>query len=195
MLALAGGPVRNEGLHDAGPQAARSFEGAISFDDELVRGLEADALPATPSPCAPPALAIVTNVIDGDTVDVQRVSDSTVLRVRLIGVNAPEVAHDGMPAECHSSESTAFTAQLLGHPVWITYDAGCQDTFGRELAYLWVGTSQGDDGSSDMWNRQMLRRGLADTITIAPNDTFAATFSADRGAAEAAGTGLWSACP
>lgn len=196
MLALAGCPGRNESLHDAGGAAAiTEFDAPIAFEDEAVRALSPDALPATSAPCAPPALGIVAYVLDGDTIGVQRVADSVEVRVRLIGVDSPEVSREaGVPAECHSGEATRFTEQLLGRPVWLTYDADCQDDFGRDLAYVWVGSSFGAETSSDLWNRQMLRRGLARTLTIRPNDAFAPTFSADEAAAEAAGAGLWSAC-
>ena len=196
MLALAGCPGRNESLRDGGgdPLPVTSFDAPITFQDDSLRALSPDALPATPAPCAPPALVIVSRALDGDTVDVQRVADSAELRVRLIGVNSPEISHDGMPAECHSGESARFTEQLIGRPVWLTYDADCQDDFGRELAYVWVGSSIGAEASSDLWNRQLLRRGLARTLTIRPNDAFAPTFSSDEAAAEVAGAGLWSAC-
>ncbi len=102
----------------------------------------------------------------------------------------------GTPDECFGPEGKFFTELLRGRYVWLTYDAGCTDSFGRDLAYVWIGRGDSTDGegSSDMWNRQLLRRGLADTLSIPPDDSFAATFEADRAVAQSAGLGLWTAC-
>lgn len=182
------------GRRDAGPLPTRTFSGDISWNDEALRALSPDALPRTPSPCAPPSLALVIRALDGDTIDVLRTSDSARLRVRLIGVDTPEIAHEDRPAECYSAESTDFTRQLVDHHVWLTYDAQCQDAFGRDLAYVWVGPEQGASLHSDMWNRHLARRGLARTLSIAPSNSFAHVFDADRDAAQRENLGLWSVC-
>ncbi len=182
------------GQRDAGPLPTQTFSNPITWNDDAVRALSPDTLPSTPSPCAPPSLARVSRVIDGDTIDVIRSRDGARVRVRFIGVDSPEIAHEGNSAECYSAESTTFTAQLVGHDVWLTYDVECQDVYGRDLAYVWLGPQLGDGLFSDLWNRHLVRRGLARTLSIAPSNSLADIFATDRNAARSAGLGLWSAC-
>src|SRR5688572_9719706 len=47
-------------------------------------------------------------VVDGDTL---RLDDGT--RVRLIGINAPEIAHDGLDGECFGRRATEFVEGLI----------------------------------------------------------------------------------
>lgn len=192
-LALAGCPGRSDHVLDAGydPMRGNAFDQPLSISDQRAIDLDPATLPATPSPCAPPALAVVTQITDGDTIGVSRISDGATLSVRMIGVNTPEIAHEGMPAELCGREAMAFTELLRGHYVWLTYDAGCMDGFGRDLAYVWIGPGDDGEAASDMWNRQLLRRGFARTITIAPNDAYADVFEGDRAAAEGAELVLW----
>lgn len=194
-LAIGGCPRRGESP-DAGPPCeydlttGNCFTGGISLDDTRVEALDESLLPAGASPCRAPVLVRVTNVRDGDTVDVSGISDATVMGgVRLIGVDTPEIAHDPVPADCFGPEAYGFSRQLEGRLVWLTFDAGCNDTFGRMLAYLHVGPGEGD-----LWNRQLLRRGYARTLTIPPNDAFASTLADDQTLAMTQMRGLFAAC-
>jgi micrococcal nuclease len=196
VLALAGCPHRNV-VTDAGPPCTYTetggncYDTAISLDDTRVEALAGSALPAIPGACAPPVLVRITNVRDGDTVDVMGVSDTTFSGgVRLIGVNSPEIEHPPEPRECFGPEALAFSLQLQGRLAWLTFDEGCFDTFDRHLAYLWVGGGEGD-----LWQRQLLRRGFATTLTIPPNDGMAPTFADDQAQALAEMRGLHAACP
>ena len=72
--------------------------------------------------------AVVVRVIDGDTV----VLDSGE-RVRLIGVDAPEVGERG------ASEATQFVTRLVyGQTVWLEADGNDRDSFGRLRRYVWL---------------------------------------------------------
>jgi micrococcal nuclease len=198
-LLLAGCP-RQVGSGDAGaeagpvdagydPETGNRFEGPIVLDDERVRGLDPSALRAGRTPCRAPILGRVYRVSDGDTIHVEGTSEIVDLDVRFIGVDTPEVAHDGMPAECYGDQATDFTEQLRGHLVWLTFDEDCTDRFGRTLAYVHVGA-----GDGDMWERQLLRRGYATVLTIGGNDTYAAQFETDEAAASSEDAGLWGFC-
>jgi micrococcal nuclease len=84
---------------------------------------------ATAPPLPPGDPWLVTDVIDGDTIDVAR--GATEMRVRLIGINAPE------SDECWSDEATAALVALVGPgPVWLTVDSSDVDRFGRALRYV-----------------------------------------------------------
>lgn len=192
------GPVAHDGGTDAGaqvdsgydPNSGNPFEGPIVLDDARVSALDPSRLPAGGAPCLPPHMGRVTHVADGDTLVVEGTMPEVFrFNVRMIGVDTPEISHDGSPAECFGDDATAFTRQLDDHLVWLTFDAECRDRFDRHLAYVHVGA-----GAGDMWERQLLARGLGEVLTIAPNDSYATAFGRDEASAQAAGAGLWGAC-
>ena len=59
-------------------------------------------------------------------------------------------------------------------------------TFGRLLAYVYV--------SDVMLNAEMLRKGLAETLTIPPNDAESGRFERIEERARRAGVGIWGEC-
>lgn len=172
------------------PSAGNRFEGDVRLDDARVRALDGTSLRAGPTPCRAPLLGRVTRVTDGDTIHVVgEVPGNFEGRVRLIGVDTPEIGRGGAPSDCFADAAAAFTAHLRGRLVWLTFDAECHDRYNRTLAYVHVG-----GGDRDMWQRQLLRRGLAKVMTVGRNRAFSRTFESDQAVAKANGTGLWSAC-
>ncbi|MBU6201481.1 MAG: thermonuclease family protein [Acidobacteria bacterium] len=139
---------------------------------------------------APTGSARVERIIDGDTV-VVRIGRGTE-RVRLIGIDAPEVAKRGEPGECFGDEATRILADLAppGGTVVLERDAEARDVYGRLLAYV----SVQDGGRSVLVNRELLARGAARILRIEPNTARAAEFDAVAAAARASGAGLWGAC-
>lgn len=94
-----------------------------------------------------PRLILVDAVFDGDTIRVRAGSgvqtpDGRPMNdehVRLLGIDAPEIAHPPEPADCWGNESAAFAGSLLGGQVVnLDYDLanGLRDNFGRLLAYV-----------------------------------------------------------
>lgn len=82
--------------------------------------------------CADPAgmeRATVTNIVDGDTLDV--VIDGREERVRLFGVDTTERGED-----CYR-EAAARLEQLAGAEVLLTPDARDRDRYGRLLRYVY----------------------------------------------------------
>jgi micrococcal nuclease len=194
LAVLAGCPkagfVRQPVGADAGTEGPNNaFEGELVFDDDLVGRLDPTTLGRGSAPCCSPLLGRVTRVVDGDTIHVRSVVDGVETTVRLIGVNAPEIAHTGTEADCYGPEAQTFTQLLNGRLVWLTFDAGLHDPFDRSLAYVWIGNGEGD-----MWNRQLARRGFAAPLSIQPNVTFARTFDDDVQLAKDAQTGMWKDC-
>ena len=85
----------------------------------------------------------VERVVDGDTFIARRAGRS--LRVRLIGINAPESVKPGAPVECFGPESSRVLHDLLpsGATVRAAYeDGGQRDQYGRELWDVWLGDGQ-----------------------------------------------------
>ncbi len=154
-----------------------------------------EAAPASPPiVSAVEANAVVDYVVDGDTIDVIIGGDEE--RVRLTGIDTPEVAHTASgsrPAttgECFGDEATAFTESLLpvGTAVRLERDVVGRDDYGRVLAYVY----RADDGI--FVNYEIVRQGFAQPLTIPPNVTFADLMVEAAREAEAADVGLWSAC-
>ncbi len=93
--------------------------------------------------CAPARRARLACAIDGDTVDLE--ACGTGERVRVLGINAPEIAHDGNPAECGSDAAAVALASLEGLTVTLSFDQVCVDTYGRTLAWAWLEPDDVDD--------------------------------------------------
>ncbi len=179
-------------LYDAGKVDSSSFAGALPFDDNAISKIDSSKLIADPHPCHEPMLAKVFGVADGDTIDVNEVDvdGSAGLRIRLIGVDSPEVAHGTTPADCYGDEATAFTKQLLGHFVWLTFGDTCIDKYDRTLAYVHLNTTE-----SGFFQRQLLRRGFASAFIFSDNAGQRTLFEGDEAIAKSSKVGLWAACP
>jgi micrococcal nuclease len=102
----------------------------------------------------------VTHTDDGDTIEVQRGSDTDV--IRFLGVDTPETHHPTKPVQCFGPEAAAFTKrELTGRLVVLEDDVEHRDLYGRRLAYVLV------DGQR--FNDVLLRLGYARLLVIAPN--------------------------
>ena len=133
------------------------------------------------SPCGPSS-ATVTNIVDGDTVDLD-----TGVRIRFLLVDTPETVNG--KNDCYGQEAKAFTAaQLDGKQVSLAYDdASCKDRFGRTLAYLTV------DGKEV--NSQLVSKGLACVLYIDPGGKARKTEFEDlEVVAKTDRTGMWGSC-
>lgn len=128
--------------------------------------------------------ATVTKVVDGDTIDV-KFADGTVERVRLIGVDTPESVH---PDADRNSEEGKLTSdytksQLLNKSVYLEYDVGQRDQYGRILAYVYL--------DNLMYNAKLAMEGYAQQMTYQPNVRWEALFKAQVQDARANDRGLW----
>ena len=120
--------------------------------------------------------ARVTRVIDGDTVDIERLG-----RVRLIGVDTPE------QGRCYENAATRFTRERLEGRV-VRFELGVErrDRYDRTLAYL--------SREGAMHNLALLREGYAKVLTVPPNDRYEATFEKAEREARETDEGLWDRC-
>lgn len=139
---------------------------------------DADSTPATTT-------ALVERVIDGDTIEARIGSRSE--DVRLIGVDTPETVKPGVPVQCFGPPASHFTHRLLeGKRVRLELGVEPRDVYGRLLAYVHLGKR--------FVNAILVRRGLARTLTIPPNDRFAPLLRRLELAAARRGRGLWGRC-
>jgi micrococcal nuclease len=132
-------------------------------------------------------LAIVEGVVDGDTVDV-RLADGRAERIRLLGIDAPEIIEPSKLVQCFSTEANARAHELLdGKQVSVFADPTqeTKDQYGRLLAYIWL-----PDGAQ--YNYKMVVEGYALEYTDKTPYYFQADFKAGQQAAQTKQLGLWS---
>lgn len=132
----------------------------------------------------------VDRVVDGDTAEVEFGGQPRT--VRLIGVDTPETVDPNRPAGCYGEEASFFTGQLEGQTIKLALPSigDARDAYGRTLVYLYYDVD--GDGEDDLFNLELLRRGLAKTTAF--DHEFKREFSnAEIGAFER-DVGLWGAC-
>lgn len=126
--------------------------------------------------------AQVVKVVDGDTL---RLRDGR--SVRLIGINAPEKARNGRPAEPLAEAASRHLQQLVessGGQVGLVAGEQGRDHYGRSLAHAF-----GRDGHS--WEAQQLAAGLGFAVAIAPNTALVDCLRRAERKARQAGKGVW----
>jgi micrococcal nuclease len=133
-------------------------------------------------------------VVDGDTISVV-LPDGSHEYVRYIGVDTPETVKPGTPVQCGGPKAHEVNERLVGgHAVTLRFDAERRDIYDRLLAYVYL--PDGRPGGRPLFvNAELARRGLARTLTIPPNDSFAPLFARLAGRAGVRGWGLWGRCP
>lgn len=121
--------------------------------------------------------AVVTQVIDGDTIDVG--INGEIYRVRYIGMDTPE------QDEPFYQEASAANARLVaGQTVILVKDVSETDRYDRLLRYVFL-----EDGT--FVNGELVRLGFARASAYPPDVAFQGTFSALQREAVSAGVGLW----
>jgi micrococcal nuclease len=145
-----------------------------------------EGVPLWPSGDPPPsAWARVIRAVDGDTIEV-RIGEA-VEDVRYIGVDTPETVKPGTPVQCFGPRAHRFNDRLVtGRRVRLVFGRERRDVYGRLLAYVYLG--------GRFVNAELVRRGLARTLEIPPNDRYARRFERLQSAAALRGRGLWGAC-
>ena len=177
--ALSSASPTDTSVPDSGPSPSDSSE------PDPLESIDPSTLPAGQDPCRDPVIGRVQDITDGDTFKVQ--TGRGVERVRMIGIDTPEVDHTGPDDECFGEEASEFLDEQIGDGlVWLTFDAECDDRYDRTLAY--VHTMDG------FVQRQVLQAGMGFAYTVSPNNSFSSMFSSDESSARAAGQGLWGEC-
>lgn len=123
----------------------------------------------------------VEYIDDGDTF---RAADGE--RVRLLGINAPEVTHGSEPGQVMGKAATRVLKRMIaGKTVRLEFDRQRHDMYGRLLAQVYL-----RDGT---WvNGEMVRRGYAHVYTFTPNLRWAPRLLALERPARRQHLGIWS---
>lgn len=140
--------------------------------------------------------ATVVRIVDGDTLELAAVAPGPALEstqqvdVRLLEIDTPETVDPNEPVQCYGAQATQRLTELAppGSTVWIQRDQELRDRYGRYLLYLW-------NDAGVFVNLALVQDGYARAVLYEPNDLHWDAISAAESDAQAAGAGLWSACP
>lgn len=121
----------------------------------------------------------INEVIDGDTV-----ISASGKRIRLLGIDSPEINWEQGSAEYFAWEARDYVIEKLLHKnVNLEYDIDKNDDYGRTLAYLFL------DG--DNFNLKLLEKGYAGLMLVSPNDKYRKSFVRAAEEARKNGRGIW----
>lgn len=139
--------------------------------------------------------ARVTKIVDGDTIYVKVGGREE--KVRLIGVNTPELANPerGQREEPYGREAKAYTEkELSGREVYLEFDVQLKDKYGRLLAYVWLERPQkgtAEEARANLFNARLLLNGYAQVMTVPPNVKYVDLFLTWQREAQKNRRGLW----
>ncbi len=144
--------------------------------------------------CALPREEVVACTLDGDTFNVATCGGES---VRMLGVDAPEIAHDDAEVpDCWGPESQAYlNARLEGQTVRLEFDSVCTDAYDRTLAYAWLPDGDPEDEADDILiNEEIIRLGYAVFYEDFGDIRLAQLLTNAEWSAESADAGIWGAC-
>jgi micrococcal nuclease len=174
-------------------RAAKGLNQAKQLSEQAKKqAAEADALlndESIPTPSANSGQAKkyyeVVKVVDGDTIDVE--IDGQTERVRLLGVNTPEVVDPRQPVECFGREASDKAHELLdGKEVELETDSSQtdRDKYNRLLRY--IRTKEGL-----FYNLEIIKLGYAHEYTYELPYKYQTEFKAAQLEAKNKKAGLW----
>ncbi len=126
---------------------------------------------------------IVEEVVDGDTIIIENG-----IRVRLLGVDAPE------RSECFGKEAgIKLRGLVLGREVVLEKDQTASDNYGRLLRYVIL--RNGNPEVDDIFiNKELVRGGYAKSAYVKPNRRYLSQLQAAEREAQGEGSGMWGVC-
>lgn len=134
-----------------------------------------------------PGLYSVIEVTDGDTIVVN--VNGSAERVRMIGVDTPELHHPQKPVQCFAHSAREFTTHLIGTEA-VKLDADAlddnRDLYGRLLRYVYL-----TDGR--LLNAELIKQGYGFAYTHFPFAKLEEFRTYEREAREES-RGLWGGC-
>lgn len=148
----------------------------------------AQAPTPTATAAAPPQTeqAIVTEIVDGDTIGVT--INGQPFRLRYIGIDSPEKGQPRVAAQCYSAEATeANSALVMSQTLTLERDKSNTDRYKRLLRYAYL-----PDGR--MVNEVLVQIGAAFARRYPPDVKYQTRFAQAQAAAQVGAQGLWSGC-
>ena len=121
--------------------------------------------------------ALVTRVIDGDTLELANRE-----RVRLLGMDTPERGQF-----LYQEAKVWLKGRIEGHQVILERNGEDRDKYGRLLRYVWF--------EGRLLNLELVKLGLASVYMMGPEDRYYEDFIRAETAAREAGLGIWQYTP
>lgn len=166
--------------HESSIATAETTSANPSSPTQEESSLEPENAELQSSPTPSQETAIVTRVIDGDTIEL-----STGEKVRYIGIDTPETVKPNTDVQCLGKEASAKNTQLvLGKEITMQKDVSETDRYGRLLRYIYV------DGT--FINDYLVREGYAVASSYPPDIAHQKQFAEAQQEAQANNRGLWS---
>lgn len=180
---------RPDPVSDPGADPARDPAVGTGAGSPAPRPPNDPAVPARPADAQP---MTVRYVYDGDTLQLQArqpgayVDTTAKVRVRLIGIDTPEVHPE---TECFGPQAAERMRVLapVSSQLWVAPDKDSWDRYGRRLFFVW--TPQGR-----MLNYDLVADGYAEAIRVRPNVTLWPLLQRAGAQAKTAKRGIWGAC-
>lgn len=133
---------------------------------------------------------IVTDVVDGDTVEVD--INGAKKKLRYIGINTPETVDPRKSVECYGTEASNENKRLVeGKKVYLQKDISETDRYSRLLRYVYLPL---EDGSMLFVNDYLVRQGFAASSTFPPDVKYSDQFNLAQKQAQDNNRGLWAIC-
>lgn len=139
--------------------------------------------------------AKVLYAADGDTiwVDINGVEE----KIRFVGVNTPELAKDGNPAEFMAEEAKNFTSNALkDKEIYLEKDITDRDKYDRMLRYIWlekpVENPTKEDIEEKTLNGILVKNGYAYSNYYKPDTKYQKYLDTLEKSAQDKGLGIWS---
>ncbi len=124
----------------------------------------------------------VTRVYDGDTIEV--LDGERREKVRYIGIDTPELSDTREPVLELARAAAAANRRLVGgRMVRLESDVQARDSYGRRLAYVWLGDT--------LVNEWLVSEGYAAARSFPPNVRYQERLAAAERSARDAGRRLW----
>jgi micrococcal nuclease len=127
----------------------------------------------------------VTRVIDGDTIEVS--IDGAKEKIRLIGLDTPELVDPRKPVQCFAQEASDYAKKILANQkvrIELDESQGVRDKYGRMLAYIFLA-----DGT--LFNKYMIEHGYGHEYTYTHPYHYQSEFNLAEQNAQKEGRGLW----
>lgn len=171
------------GMHLAWPDAKKALQwGAFFVVWAMVASVQAELCRQQPDTLLE---VKVSRVVDGDTLQLQ---DAT--RVRLIGLDTPEIGRDGKPSQPWAQAAKRRLQSLVdsGEHIYLLPGEQARDRYGRLLAHAF-------DAQGDNIEARLLQEGLGFAVIMPPNAALADCHMRAEQRARSERTGLWSGSP
>lgn len=135
-----------------------------------------------------PPFAKVIQVIDGDTFKI-----NTGEKVRLVGIDTPELHHPKKPVQCFGREAMLKTKELVeGKVIRLEKDISEKDRYGRLLRFVYIPMLS--PTPEIFINAYLVQEGYARVATFPPDVSKSDTFVQLAREAFINNKGLWKSC-